>query len=317
MKKQYDIVGNRKKFFIFSGVLILAICAFSLIFGVQMDIQFKGGAMLTYSYTGTIDEKTIADEAKAAFSGNVSTQTGSDIATHTQTITITLPGTETVNTAEVEAFGAKLSAEYGANHFSQLSMNNVNPTMGKEFFAKCVFAVVLASLLILGYIAIRFRKIGGWPAGSMAVVALVHDLIVIFGVFVIARIPLNSNFIAAALTILGYSINDTVVIYDRVRENRQLYGNSMDFGTLVNLSINQSLRRSINTTVSTILALGTVCVVSGIYGLSSIFTFAFPLIIGMISGVYSTVFIAGPLWVEWENFKVRRLQKGAPKKKKA
>ena len=84
-----------------------------------------------------------------------------------------------------------------------------------------------------------------------------------------------------------------------MRENRQLYGNSMDFATLVNNSINQSLRRSINTTISTLLALGTVCVVSVVFGLDSIFTFAFPLIIGMISGVYSTICIAGPLWVEW------------------
>ena len=188
----------------------------------------------------------------------------------------------------------------------------MDPTIGKEFFAKSIVAVVAASLLILVYIAVRFKKIGGWPAGSMAVVALVHDLIVVYGVFVVMRIPLNGNFIAALLTILGYSINDTVVIYDRVRENRQLYGNSMDFATLVNNSINQSLRRSINTTISTLLALGTVCVVSVVFGLDSIFTFAFPLIIGMISGVYSTICIAGPLWVEWELHK-----KAKPRKKKA
>ncbi|MEG2404613.1 MAG: protein translocase subunit SecF, partial [Oscillospiraceae bacterium] len=178
--------------------------------------------------------------------------------------------------------------------------------IGKEFFAKSIVAVVAASLLILLYIAFRFKKIGGWPAGSMAVVALVHDLIVIFGVFIIMRIPLNGNFIAALLTILGYSINDTVVIYDRIRENRQLMGDKMPFEELVNLSINQSLTRSINTTVSTVLALGCVCIVSGVFGLDSIFTFAFPLIIGMVSGVYSTVCIAGPLWVEWENYKLRK-----------
>ncbi len=140
----------------------------------------------------------------------------------------------------------------------------------------------------------------------MAIVALIHDLTVVYGVFVLMRVPLNGNFIASLLTILGYSINDTVVIYDRVRENRRLYGNTMDFATLVNTSINQSLMRSIKTTVTTLLALGTVCVVSLVYGLDSIFTFAFPLIIGMISGVYSTVCIAGPLWVEWELHKKKK-----------
>ena len=290
MKKQYDIVGNRKKFFIFSAVLIVFILLFSVIFGVEMDIQFKGGAMLTYSYTGELDISAVQKDIESTLGSNVTLQTGSSIASDAQTLTISMPGTQTVETATVEALSVRLEENYSDNSFRQLSLNNVDPTIGKEFFAKSIVAVVAASLLILVYIAVRFKKIGGWPAG----------------------IPLNGNFIAALLTILGYSINDTVVIYDRVRENRQLYGNSMDFATLVNNSINQSLRRSINTTISTLLALGTVCVVSVVFGLDSIFTFAFPLIIGMISGVYSTICIAGPLWVEWELYK-----KAKPRKKKA
>ncbi|MEG0896740.1 MAG: protein translocase subunit SecF, partial [Ruthenibacterium sp.] len=292
MKKQYDIVGNRKKYFIFSIAMILFIFVYAAIFGVKMDIQFKGGAMLTYSYTGEVDGKAIGKEVDAILGSDASVQMGDNIATGMKTLTITMPGTQTMDTATVEKLSQTLLSEYSTNDFKQLSMNNVNATMGKEFFAKCIFAIVLAFVLILVYIAIRFKKIGGWPAGSMAIIALFHDLIIIFGVFVIAGIPLNSNFIAATLTILGYSINDTVVIYDRVRENRQLFGNKTPFAELVNTSINQSLRRSINTTVTTILALGTVCVVAGIFGLDSIFTFAFPLIIGMISGVYSTVCIA-------------------------
>ncbi len=276
MKKQYDIVGNRKKFFIFSAVLIVFILLFSVIFGVEMDIQFKGGAMLTYSYTGELDISAVQKDIESTLGSNVTLQTGSSIASDAQTLTISMPGTQTVETATVEALSVRLEENYSDNSFRQLSLNNVDPTIGKEFFAKSIVAVVAASLLILVYI------------------------------------PLNGNFIAALLTILGYSINDTVVIYDRVRENRQLYGNSMDFATLVNNSINQSLRRSINTTISTLLALGTVCVVSVVFGLDSIFTFAFPLIIGMISGVYSTICIAGPLWVEWELHK-----KAKPRKKKA
>ncbi len=299
MKKQYDIIGNRKKFFLFSTVLIALILLFSLIFGVEMDIQFKGGAMLTYGFEGEVSLPDLQAKIEDIVGGNATLQTGSSIATGAQTLTISLPGTQTMETADVEALGKTLTEQYPDQHFEQLSLNNVDPTIGKEFFSKSIVAVVAASLLILIYIAIRFRNIGGWPAGCMAIVALVHDLIVVYGVFVLMRVPLNGNFIAALLTILGYSINDTVVIYDRVRENRKLYGNSMDFATLVNTSINQSLTRSVKTTVSTLLALGTVCVVSLIYGLDAIFTFAFPLVIGMISGVYSTICIAGPLWVEW------------------
>lgn len=300
MKKQYDIIGNRKRFFLFSAVLIVFILLFSLVFGVEMDIQFKGGAMLTYGYEGEAPLSAIQGDVEAVLGSNVNLQTGSSIATGARTLTISMPGTQTVETATVEQLSEALTGAYPELNFQQLSMNNVDPTIGGEFFAKSIVAVVAASVLILVYIAIRFKKIGGWPAGCMAIVALIHDLIVVYGVFVLMRVPLGGNFIAALLTILGYSINDTVVIYDRVRENRRLHGNAMDFATLVNTSINQSLTRSVKTTVTTLLALGTVCVVSMIYGLDSIFTFAFPLIIGMISGVYSTVCIAGPLWVEWE-----------------
>ncbi|MEG0306007.1 MAG: protein translocase subunit SecF [Oscillospiraceae bacterium] len=304
--KSFNIIGNRKKYFIFSSVLIVLIFISSLIFGVDMDIQFKGGAMLTYGYQGDVDIKAMETDAKSVLGNGITLQTGSNVATGDKTIILSLPGTETVSTESLEKLSTKLDENYKDNKFTQLTVSNVNPTIGKEFFAKSIVAVVAASLLILLYIAFRFKKIGGWPAGSMAVVALVHDLIVIFGVFIIMRIPLNGNFIAALLTILGYSINDTVVIYDRIRENRQLMGDKMPFEELVNLSINQSLTRSINTTVSTVLALGCVCIVSGVFGLDSIFTFAFPLIIGMVSGVYSTVCIAGPLWVEWENYKLRK-----------
>lgn len=118
--------------------------------------------------------------------------------------------------------------------------DNVDPTMGKEFFTKCLVAVAFASLLMVVYIAFRFRKIGGWSAGAMCVVALVHDMIWVFAAFLFLRIPLNDNFIAAALTILGYSINNTIVIYDRVRENKRLLGGSTPLDELVNVSINQT-----------------------------------------------------------------------------
>lgn len=306
---KYNIIGNRKKFFILSSVVIAFIIVFCIIFGISMDIQFKGGAMLTYGYQGELDIKTVENEIKTVLGFGAGLQTGSNVATDEKTLIISMPGTETVTTEELEKISKLFSEKYDDNKVEQLTVSNVNPTIGGEFFAKSIVGVVAASLLILLYISFRFKKIGGWPAGSMAVVALIHDVIVIFGVFVIMRIPLNGNFIAALLTILGYSINDTVVIYDRIRENRVLYGSKVPFEELVNSSINQSLRRSINTTVSTVLALGTVCVVSVIFGLDSIFTFAFPLIIGMISGVYSTICIAGPLWVEWENHKAKKGKK--------
>ncbi|WP_367926145.1 protein translocase subunit SecF [uncultured Ruthenibacterium sp.] len=311
-KKEINIVGNRKKFFAFSSALLIVIVVFSLVFGVKMDIQFKGGAMITYSYTGEVDMNTVKKDVQDILGSSVTLQSGSSIASDSQTLTITLPGTETVETETVEALSAKLDSNYPDNAFEQLSMSNVDPTIGGEFFAKSLVGIAAAAVLILIYISIRFKKLGGWRGASMAIVALLNDMIVIFGIFAIFRIPLNGNFIAAMLTILGYSINDTVVIYDRIREDRSLSSHKhVDFAALVNTGINKSLRRTINTTLSTLLALGSVCVISVIFGLDSIFTFAFPLMIGMVSGVYSSVCIAGPLWVEWES----RRKKGTKKKK--
>ena len=123
------------------------------------------------------------------------------------------------------------------------------------------------------YVAIRFRKIGGLSAGVMAVVALIHDLIIVYFTFVIFRMPLNDNFIAVVLMILGYSLNDTIVIYDRVRENRRKSGPKTTTAELVNSSLNQCLTRTICTSITTIIAIGSVLVVSLIYGISSIISF--------------------------------------------
>ena len=134
----------------------------------------------------------------------------------------------------------------------------------------------------------------------MAVVALLHDVLFVFTTFIIFRMPINDNFIAIVLTILGYSLNDTIVIYDRIRENKRLLGKKYTTGELVNLSINQSLTRTINTSVMTVLAMAVVLVVALMYNVESIVSFALPMIIGMIAGVYSSICIAGPLWVMWQ-----------------
>ena len=128
---------------------------------------------------------------------------------------------------------------------------------------------------------------------------------VIYAVFVICGIPLNNNFIAAVLTILGYSINATIVVYDRVRENKRLMGKVM-VAELVNTSVNQSLTRSINTTVATVLALLAACIMALIFNVDSILTFAFPLIVGMVSGVYSSLCISSSLWVVWQEHKAKK-----------
>jgi len=290
---------------ILPAVCLIGLTTFACsIFGVKMDVEFKGGSMITLAYEGDADLSDLKSTIGAELGkSNLTLQTGSDISGN-QTLTVTLPGSDTLTTEQLDNLLATMNEQYPDNNFVQNEVSNVDATIGKEFLLKSVVALVAACVLILLYVAYRFRKIGGLKAGSTAIVALLHDMFVVFGVFVLLRIPLNGNFIAALLTILGYSINDTVVIYDRIRENSALYGKKqMSLAELVNLSVNQSFARSLMTSITTCLALGVVCVVSVIYRLDSIYSFAFPLLFGMVSGVYSTICIATPLWVDWKNKK--------------
>ena len=299
-----NFIGNRKKFYTFSCALIAIVLVFCAVFGVKMDVEFKGGSMVTLSYEGDVDLPSLKSEIGSQLGqSDLTLQTGSDISGN-QTLTVTLPGSQTLTTEQLDDMLTTINEAHPENNFEQNEVSNVNATIGKEFLLKSLVALVAACVLILAYVAFRFRKIGGLKAGSTAIVALLHDMFVVFGVFVILRIPLNGNFIAAVLTILGYSINDTVVIYDRIRENSALYSKKqMGLAEQVNLSVNQSFSRSLMTSITTCLALGVVCVVSVIYRLDSIYTFAFPLLFGMVSGVYSTICIATPLWVDWKSKK--------------
>ena len=304
--KIYDIIGKRKIFFIISSAILLLTVVFSFVFGVKLDIEFVGGSMATYSYTGNVDVDQARAVTEETLGMQVSIQQSQDIATGKENLVISVNSTESLTKDEQAAMTDALKREFSENEFNLEQINNVDPVIGREFLLKYLLAVGVASLLMIIYIAFRFRKIGGWSAGVMAVLALLHDAVVIYAVFVIFQIPLNNNFIAAVLTILGYSINATIVVYDRVRENQRLMGSKVPVAELVNTSVNQSLSRSINTTVATIIALVSACVLALIFNVNTILTFAFPLIIGMISGVYSSLCISSSLWVVWQEHKKKK-----------
>ena len=294
-KKPVDFVSLRKKFLTISACLMAAILLCAVVFGVHLDTEFTGGAMITLSYEGSFDQAAVQKTAAAALENTgLTLQTGENVATGDQTLKISMPGTE-----QVENLLDSLNENYPDNQFTQLSLSNVSAAMGTKFLQKSLVAVLFALVLILLYIALRFKNIGGLTGGMMAVLALVNDLMVVFGIFVLLRTALDGNFIAAMLTILGYSINDTVVVYDRIRENRALMGKKAGFEELVNQSVNQSARRTLITTITTVMALGVMCIVAKLYGLDSIFTFAFPLMMGMISGVYTSLCVSTSAWVLW------------------
>ena len=308
MRKEFkiDFIGKRKIFDVISCALILVALLVSVIFGVKMDINFTGGAMLTYSYSGDVDADSVVGLVEDTIGQEAEIRLSSDIASGQESMVISLSGTDGLTVEQEQQVTAALQEAYPDNGIESVEISNVNAIMGREFFAKCLVAVGFSAVLMIIYIAIRFKRISGWSAGVTAVIALLHDVAMVYATFVIFRMPLDDNFIAVALTILGYSINDTIVVYDRVRENKRIYGKSLNTAELMNKSLNQSLSRSIHTSVTTIMAMTIVLIISIIFGIESIFTFAFPMIIGMISGVYSTLCISSSLWVDWQNHKEKR-----------
>ncbi len=312
-KRIIDFVGKKKIFFCVSlGIILIGIVC-NFIFGTTLDIQFSGGATLTFSYQGDIDQNKLHDFIQAKTTDRITTAFSSDLVGGTgNNVTVQFSGNDSIDKEIGSTLEADLQKEYPDAKFVCLEENSVDASMGFSFLLKCLVAVAIASLLMVLYVTIRFKKIGGLSAGVMALVALFHDVAMIYFMYVIFRWPIDSNFIAVVLMILGYSLNDTIVIYDRVREQRKLMSRKIEVGTVFNVSASKTMRRTIMTSVTTLGAILTVFVVATVFNISSVRGFALPMMIGVVSGCYSSLCIAGPLWVMWQNRKAAK--KAAAKK---
>nr|WP_296075447.1 protein translocase subunit SecF [uncultured Ruminococcus sp.] len=287
-------------------ILIGIICNF--VFGTQLDIQFRGGSYIKYSYVGNVDTDKLKDVIQTNTKQEVTMSISSDILSNSKkgdayTIRVEFAGTKAISTNEQKKLTQTVQKAFPDNNFKVLEASAIESSMGSKFLLKCLTAVAIASILMVLYVTIRFRKIGGLSAGVMALVALFHDVAMIYFMYIIFQMPIDSNFIAVVLMILGYSLNDTIVIYDRVREERRNFGAKEDIGYVFDYSATKVLRRTIFTSLTTLMAIGTVLVVSMIFNISSVTSFALPMMIGVISGCYSSVCIAGPLWVMWQKHK--------------
>lgn len=299
---------NFNKAFKYVAIVYAAIFVIGLVacfFGINLDINFSGGAKISYSYTGDIKTEEIEKVAKKQLDSAFSVSKSTALAGETETFEIALSGKNALSADKQDALTTAFEKEFKDNKIKLYNSNSVSPTIAGTFFAKSIVAVLITALLVVIYVGFRFRKIGGVSAALTAMVALVFDVLVTFFVCVIFKLQIDSNYIAVVLTILGYSLNDTIVIYDRVRENRKL-NPSMEIGSLVNMSINQTVIRNIVTSLTTILAVLTIVVVSEIYGLTTLRTFAIPMAFGIVSGAVSSLFVAGPLWVIWKNRKLKK-----------
>jgi len=301
-----DFCGKRKIIYGISAVLIAVGIVFCFIpgFGVNLDIQFKGGAQVQYNIFEGIDIEKAAAVVDAATPGmKANARQTVDIATGNYSLIVEIAGGQGLTNEDFENIGVRLKESFPGEDFTYIQCRNVSPYFAQRFFMNASIAIILAAILMLVYVWFSFRRIHGLSAGAMGLLALLHDMVFVFLTFVVFRIPINENYVAVTLTILGYSINSTIVNFDRIRENAAAKSKSVSLDQITNKSISQSMSRNINTNITTLSAVVLIFIFAAVNGLESIRTFALPMGVGLISGFYSSVFIAPPTWALWEQRK--------------
>lgn len=293
--KSFSFVKHFKLFLIISAILIVVgvVGLVTLPFGLNlfnMDVDFLGGVTMTFDLGEQVDTNAVRDIASPILDGKLSSVTTSGN-TGTQVVVKSLFVDVDVRNALTEA----LQEQYP--NTKVISSSSVSASVSEDLRNSAVIASLVAVLCMLVYIGIRFD----FRSGVAAVVALCHDLLVMLSAYIIFRLPFNINFIAAALTILGYSINATIVVFDRARENSKANPKA-DFGDVMDKSIWQTMTRSINTTITTLLTITMVIIL----GVTSIRNFCWPLFVGVLAGAYSSVCISGNVWVRLKNVKFRK-----------
>lgn len=278
----FKIVEKSKIWFSISLAIILIGVVLMFTRGLNFGIDFKGGTKLVVELGDNFDKVEV---------DNIVKEYASDAVTKTVEGTqYEIKSTELDETKTAELFDA-LKEKYTLDDSALVSETQIGPSVGKELSRNAIIAVLVACVAMLVYIAIRFE----FTFGVAAIGALIHDVLITLSVYAIFDIPVNSSFIAAMLTIVGYSINDTIVVFDRIRENNHSMRRSNPT-EIANKSINKTLARSINTSLTTLIIIGAVNVF-----VPTVREFSFPLLIGIAAGAYSSIFIASPIWVILKN----------------
>jgi preprotein translocase subunit SecF len=275
------IIEKTKIWFAISIILIVIGLGSLFVKGLNFGIDFNGGTVVTIEMGENImpETKVEIDTIIQKYDKNATSNTSNE--TQIEIKSNSLDESTTKDLFE------EIKTTYSLEDTALLSQSNVGPSVGKELKDKAVKALLIATLAMLIYIAIRFEL----KFGIAAVVALAHDILITIGVYALFNVPVNTPFIAAMLTIVGYSINDTIVIFDRIRENTKNM-KEKSITEITNISVTQTLSRSINTVATTLFTIVSVYVF-----VPSVRDFTFPLIIGILSGAYSSIFIASPVWV--------------------
>jgi preprotein translocase subunit SecF len=296
-----DIIGKRNWYFAFSLLIIIPGLISLLLWGLRLSIDFTGGSRVVLQYPQAVNEQRV-EQIRNVFEENkievVTLQSSED-----QVIIRTKPLDDKQNAELLK----DLQAQTG--QVSQEDFETIGPVIGQETAINALSSIALSSLLIVLYIAWSFRgvrkPVSSWRFGLCAIAALLHDALLVIGIFSLlghfAGVEIDSLFVTALLTVLGFSVHDTIVVFDRIRENLRR-NIEAPFPQVVNDSILQTLVRSLNTSLTAFLVLVTLL----IFGGETIRWFVVAMIIGLVSGTYSSIFNAAPLLVVWQNWAERR-----------
>ena len=303
--KRFKLLALIALLFMITGVVSLVLLPFGVNLFV-MDVDFAGGTTMHFAMHQEMDsaaqqevQQLIESETDVTVSSLQRTGDGTEI----------ILKTVDISTQERQEIIDLLKDQYGIADADVLQVDNVSSSVGREMQRTAFTAAILAAVLMMVYVAIRFE----FTSGLAALTCLAHDLLVMLSFYVIFRIPLNMNFIAAILTILGYSINASIIVFDRVRENRRLTPRE-PFEETVERSIWQTVARNVNTTLTTVIMVGMIFLL----GVSSLRNFTLPLLVGMIAGAYSSIFLSGPLWAFYrKKFRKRGYRGTAAQQKRA
>ncbi|MCG4579803.1 protein translocase subunit SecF [Clostridium cochlearium] len=280
--KTLKIIEKTKIWFIISLSIMILGLVFVIKDGLNYGIEFKGGTLVQINMNKEFDKGDVEKILKK-YTNDYTTNEARD---NNNNIQLEIRS-NSLKDDQIKPMFNEIKAKYKLQDKDLLAQQRIGPSVGKELRNKAILSLIIANIAMLVYVGFRFE----FKFGLAAILALVHDILITISVYAILQIPVNSSFIAAILTIVGYSINDTIVVFDRIRENRKRNRKANE-AEIANISITETMKRSINTSLTTLFTI--VCVYIFV---PSVREFALPLLIGIVCGAYSSIFIASPLWV--------------------